>query len=294
VTDLVMYVQGYPVATSVAVSETGGRMTVTGDGADIWNNSDEFTYAYRTLNGDGTMVARVVSIGPGTNTWAKGGVMIRESLNGGSTHAMMVLTANSDGTAGNGASFQYRATTDGASANDDSISVIAPPYWVKIERMGDTLSGYVSADGNFWSTLGSTIIAMEDPIYIGICVTSHAAGEDRTFEFDSISSTGGVSGQWQGLIISAPRQNSTQGLYVVVEDSAGRTGVVPHPDPAAVNVTEWTEWRIPLSELAAANVNLSAIKKMTIGIGNRDNPVPDGTGLIFIDDIRTIVVEPTP
>ena len=72
------------------MTETGGKMTLTGDGADIWNNSDEFTFAYKTLNGDGTIVARVVSIGTGSNTWAKGGVMIRDSLDGGSMHAMMV------------------------------------------------------------------------------------------------------------------------------------------------------------------------------------------------------------
>ena len=42
--------------------------------------------------------------GTGTNTWAKGGVMIRDSLNGGSTFADTVIT----GSAGNGASFQYR------------------------------------------------------------------------------------------------------------------------------------------------------------------------------------------
>ena len=78
------------------------------------------------------MTARVVSNGTGTNTWAKGGVMIRDSLNGGSTQAMMAIT----GSGGNGASFQYRAATNGASANIDSGAVLAPPYWVKMERIG--------------------------------------------------------------------------------------------------------------------------------------------------------------
>ena len=51
------------------------------------------------------------------------------------------MTANSDGTAGNGASFQYRPATNGVSANSDSTAVVTPPYWVKIERLGDTLTG---------------------------------------------------------------------------------------------------------------------------------------------------------
>jgi hypothetical protein len=37
----------------VAVTETGGKMTLTGDGTDIWNASDDFIYAYKSLNGDG-------------------------------------------------------------------------------------------------------------------------------------------------------------------------------------------------------------------------------------------------
>ena len=172
VSDLVLYVRGYPAAGTVAVTETAGKISVTGAGADIWNNSDEFTYVYKPLNGDGVMTARVVSTGTGTNTWAKGGVMIRDSLNGGSTHAFMPIT----GGGGNGASFQYRATANGASANTDSTAVLAPPYWVKIERAGDNLTGYVSPDGKSWNMLGTTTITMNAPVYIGLAVTSHAAG----------------------------------------------------------------------------------------------------------------------
>ena len=280
VTDLSLWVRGYPDMESIEITETGGAMDVTGAGTDIWGTSDEFTYAYKTLNGNGTMVARVVSNGTGSNEWAKGGVMIRQSLNGGSTHSMIVITAGG----GNGASFQYREAVDGSSSNVDTVSAIAPPYWVKIERMGDTFSGYLSADGNFWNTLGSMTIPMEDPVHIGVCVTSHAAGEDRTFQFDNISSTGGVSGSWQGAIITAPAHNSAQSFYVVVEDSAGKSAMAT--DAAAVNAADWTEVKIPLSDLAG--VDLTRIKKVYIGVGDRDNPATDGSGMIFIDDIRVL------
>ena len=158
--EVCIWTRGYPAPTATTVTETNGKMSLTGAGADIWNNSDEFTYAFKTLSGDGTLIARVVSTGTGTNTWAKGGVMIRDSANGGSTHAMMAITT--PGT--NGASFQYRTTTDGASATADSTVNIAPPYWVKIERSGADFTGYVSADGKTWSTVGSAIVTMEDPV----------------------------------------------------------------------------------------------------------------------------------
>lgn len=77
--------------------------------------------------------------------------------------------------------------------------------------------------------------------------------------------------------------NSPQGLYVVIQDSSNKIDTVVHPDPAAVNVTAWTEWKIPLSDFAG--VNMSKVKKMVIGAGDRANPTPDGHGLLYIDDI---------
>jgi len=285
---LSLQVRGYPSLTSVAVTETGGKMTLAGAGADIWGNSDQFTYAFKSLSGDGTAIARVTSIGPGTNTWAKAGVMIRDSLDGGSVHAMMVMTANSDGTAGNGASFQYRATANAASGNLNSTGVVAPPYWVKVERFGDSFSGYVSPDGISWTIVGTQDVVMTDPVYVGIAVTSHAAGEQRTFQFEGIKTTGSVTGAWQGAVIDSPRYNSAQELYVAIQDSTNKITVVKNA--TAVNATAWTEVQIPLSSFTG--VSMTKVKKMFIGVGDRTNPVADGIGMLYVDDIR--IIKPVP
>ena len=95
-----------------------GTFTMSASGTDIWNNADQFRFAYKSLTGNGSIVARVDSIA-NTNVWAKGGVMIRESLDAGSTHAFMPITPGGSG-AGNGASFQRRLTATGASTNDDN------------------------------------------------------------------------------------------------------------------------------------------------------------------------------
>jgi hypothetical protein len=284
VNTLSLQVYGYPQVPSVAVTETGGKMTLTGDGTDIWNNTDDFVYAYKTLNGDGTIVARVVNIGVGTSTWAKAGVMIRDSLDGGSMHAIMAITANTDGTAGNGGSFQYRAATDGGSANLDSSVVVAAPYWVKLERFGDTFTGYHSADGSSWSLVGTFDVVMSGSVYIGLAVTSHQPGEQRTFQLDNIKTTGSVTGAWQGAQIASPKYNSAQDFYVALQDSTGKIAVVK--DATVVNAIGWTEVKMPLSSFTG--VNTTKVKKMFIGVGNRTAPVADGTGMLFIDDIRVI------
>jgi len=276
-TEVSLWTRGYPAVETVVVTETSGKVNLPGAGADIWNTSDEFTYAYKTLTGDGALVVRVVSNGTGTNEWAKGGVMIRDSLNGGSTHAMMAITAGG----GNGASFQYRAAADGASTAVDSGVAIAPPYWAKIERFADTLTGYVSADGKTWSQIGTTPITMTDPVYIGLCVTSHESGVDRTYQFDSITATGAVTGSWQGAVIDSPKYNAAADMHLTIQDSGGKSATAT--SATAVSVSDWTQWKIPMTDFAG--VNFAKVQKIVITIGDKTATAAGGTGIVFIDDI---------
>jgi hypothetical protein len=269
--------------------ESSQTYTLTGSGTDIWNNSDQFHYAYKTLNGDGTMVARVTTIGAGTNTWAKGGVMIRQSLAAGSTHAYMPITANSDGSAGNGASFQRRLAADGSSSNSDSPTLVAPPYWVKIERVGNDFSGYISPDGQTWTQLGTTqTIAMTDPVYIGLAVTSHDAATMRTFTFANVSTTGDVTpdgpfSAWDDIGIAS---NDPQLLYAAVEDAAGNIASVDFGDPAATQIARSWTWKIPLSSLAG--VDLKNVAKLYVGAGDLLNPAPGGSGAVTLNSVRVV------
>jgi hypothetical protein len=80
--------------------------------------------------------------------------------------------------------------------------------------------------------------------------------------------------------------NAAEQLYVALEDNAGHVKVVNYSDLEAVRVPVWQEWNIALSEFSAAGVNLKAVKKMYIGLGNRTSPKAGGTGKIYIDDIR--------
>jgi hypothetical protein len=290
VTDLSLWVRGRS-APIAPVTENGGKMTVSGEGADIWGTADQFTFVYKTLSGDGSLIARVTGNGTGSNRWAKGGVMIRDSLEAGSASAQMVMTGGD----GNGAAFQNRAMTDldmnanDSSSNSTAVTAIAPPYWVKIERTGSTITASHSADGQNWTVQGAPqFIPMDAPAYIGICVTSHAAGVYRTFEFDNLKATG-ASGAWETKEIGLAR-NSPQPLYVIVEDSTGKQATVVDPNAAAVNATTWTEWKIPLADLAG--VNLSKVKALYIGVGDKAHPAADGTGRVYIDDIR--VARPAP
>jgi len=60
-----------------------------------------------------------------------------------------------------------------------------------------------------------------------------------------------------------------------------------------VKAGQWVQWKIPLSDFANAGVNLTAVRKMFIGVGDRADPLPGGAGLLFIDDIHLTRPVPT-
>jgi hypothetical protein len=86
--------------------------------------------------------------------------------------------------------------------------------------------------------------------------------------------------------------NSRNHLYVAIQDSAGKTAVVTHPDPEALVAPRWLQWRIPLTDLQSAGVNTAKVKKMMIGVGDRAPPTADGTGKLYIDDICLMKATP--
>lgn len=172
------------VGQSGSASHSAGTFTVGGSGADIWDASDGFRYVYRSLAGDGTVVARVVSQ-QNTNAWAKAGLMIRETLNADSKHASVFLTP------GNGVHAQYRGSTGGVSTDAAGAAGTAP-VWLKLERAGGSVKAYRSADGTNWGTPIATMsVSMTANVYAGLAVTSHDNGATSTAQFSDVSVTSG-------------------------------------------------------------------------------------------------------
>jgi phosphatidylserine/phosphatidylglycerophosphate/cardiolipin synthase-like enzyme len=162
-----------------SATQTNGTFGVTGSGADIWGTVDAFHYAYRTLSGDGTIVARVASIPQEVNAWVKAGVMIRASLAADSPHAFMLASA------ARGMAFQRRALAGGVSTSTAG-TLSAAPRWVKLQRNGNLFSAYESADGVNWTLVGTESITMGTTVYVGLAVTSHTSGASATCAFDGV------------------------------------------------------------------------------------------------------------
>ncbi len=297
VTELSLWFRGYSASTGSFVEGPIGTYTMTSSGADIWDIGpgageyhDEFHFAYKMLTGAGSIIARIDSV-ENTNGWAKAGVMIRETLDGGSKHAFACVTPD------NGAASQGRPDTGAASFNTNQSGLTAP-YWVKLER---SISGLFtvshSANGSSWQPVtGATAqnIAMGSNVYIGLALTSHDAALTCQAVFTNVTTTGTVGQQWASQDIGIT-SNAAEPLYVAVSNSAGTPAVIVHDDPAAAQIDTWTEWVIPLQTLADQGITLTNIDKIAIGLGAQGNmTIPGGAGKIFIDDIRLLKPAPEP
>jgi len=148
-----------------AAREAGGAWTVSGSGEDIFGASDSFHYVWRPWHGDGSITARVVRY-QRRDMWTKVGVMARASTAAGSKFADVLVTPDK------GAEMQWRAEGNGETQTTDQ-SPSPAPFWVRLVRAGDTLTGYVSQDGRHWQTRGKATVALPVDILIGLCVTSH-------------------------------------------------------------------------------------------------------------------------
>lgn len=172
------------VGASGSASFSNGVFTVAGSGY-INGSSDTMNFAYQTLSGDGTIVARVLGV-TGSSGSGQAGVMIRESLAGGSTLAFMGgqgLTSSSD------TNFWYRLTT-GSGLDSHYYPYFGFPYWIKVVRSGNTFSGYFSWDGQVWTQIGSTqSISMATNVYIGLAVSAVSGSALSTAKFDNVSIT---------------------------------------------------------------------------------------------------------
>ncbi len=185
--------QPNPVFPTVMWVDGAAAYTFAVQGSDFWGTADGGNLAYELKTGDFDVVVRQVSIDHSSH-WAKGGLMVRESLAAGSRHWSIFNTPlASDGiqapdNSGMGASLiqcGVRNTTDGETA-EWAVTLVNPPgpaypnAWLRLKRTGALLQAYSSADGVTWLLRGeqnpSTVGAMTPlppQVYVGLGMTGH-------------------------------------------------------------------------------------------------------------------------
>jgi regulation of enolase protein 1 (concanavalin A-like superfamily) len=175
----------------IGAVEVAGDATVVHDvftikgSLDIWGKEDGFHFVYQPFVGDGEIVACVTAV-QNTQNHAKAGIMIREDLTPSAREVSAVVTAT------DGVQFLRRLETGGLSTSAKlGLDKGVFPYWVKLERKGDTFNGYESADGKEWKLTGTDTVKMGNRVFIGLIASSHVKTVLNTSTLDHVHVAGG-------------------------------------------------------------------------------------------------------
>ncbi len=173
---------GAPGEAGQAASYDGSEWTVSGGGQATSSTFDQLNFASQPLVGDGAFVARVLGV-TNSDPWAEAGVMIRGGTGANAAFASTVLTP------GNGIAFQWRNST-GGNLTTVNIPGVAGPVWVKLVRVGNSVSGYYSTDGTAWTQVGSAqVLGLPPTAQAGLAVSSQNNNDLATANFTNVAQT---------------------------------------------------------------------------------------------------------
>ena len=166
----------------------GNKFTLEGEGHDIDGTSDSFHYAYKAINGDCTIIARIIR--PMSSQWTKPGVMLRKNLDHDSAHSSLLLLPHWNGALvtrkSKGAETQTIGLTHLGESHIIKKNRLSTPYWVKISRIGETVRGFMSPDGESWQKLGEVQIDLGKDYLVGLPACSQLNKVATRVTYDNV------------------------------------------------------------------------------------------------------------
>jgi regulation of enolase protein 1 (concanavalin A-like superfamily) len=140
---------------------------------------DQFHFVHQPLSGDGSITARVVSQ-EDSHEWAKAGVIVKERLRVGAPYAAVLVTPD------HGVRMQWDFEHDVAGSEGG-----AAPWWLRLTRSGDVVTGYESADATNWQQVGEIDLGdLPSTVEVGLFVASPDAVEiERQFGSNFVGET---------------------------------------------------------------------------------------------------------
>ncbi|HKW31740.1 MAG TPA: protease pro-enzyme activation domain-containing protein [Candidatus Acidoferrum sp.] len=233
------------VGVAGSASYSNGTFAVSGAGSGTMiTSADSFHFVYQTLNGDGTVVARVLSV-QGSSA-AQAGIMIRETLASGANHAFLFDYASSI--------LATERTTTGSGSSYQSVGSATLPYWIKLTRSGNLFTMFGSADGVNWVQLGTNqTVTMASSVYVGLAVSNRTTASTATATFDSVSLS---SAQSPAPVISAVSATTGAiGSQIVISGTgfgATQSGSAVLLNGAAMTINSWSATSITVTIPAGA------------------------------------------
>lgn len=243
--------------------------TVSGSG-DLNGAADAYRFAWQPFNGNGSITARVNTMFNGQPV--KAGVMMRDSTLPGSPYVMVSIFGGIVGL------LQSRTALNGPTTVTFGAAGV---YWVRLERVNATFTGYVSNDGVAWQQVGSAAVAMSSNALGGLAVSSGFAAP-YSVVFDGVDFGGTTS-------VSVDQTLASMSLGQSAQFTATVTGAA---NPAVTwSVSPAGQGTITAGGLYTAPASLSAgFQSVTITATSVADPSQSSSVTVQLDAFHPIYV----
>ncbi|HUG53175.1 MAG TPA: biopolymer transporter TolR [Vicinamibacteria bacterium] len=213
------------LAGSAAYNAVSQEYTLTGAGANMWGERDEFHFAWKRMKGDFILQARVELLGKGVDPHRKLGWMVRSTLDADSPYADAAV--HGDGLT----SLQYRRARGGAT--EEVRSAVTGADVVQIERRGESYTLAAARFGEPFTRTTLSGLALGDDVHVGLFLCSHDPDVVEKAVFRDVR-----------VIRPAPRafvpyRDYIGSLLEVLEVETGRRQVL-HRSPSPIEAPNWT------------------------------------------------------
>ena len=168
-------------AVSGALIPVAGGYDVRGGGSGVVGGSDQFQFSSQPRTGNFDVRVQVSQLA-GPDAWSEAGLMVRDGTNPGSRFASVLATPSVSG-----ALFKARATDGGSLVQSGSYPVNYPDTWLRLQRVGNTFTGFASREGRAWSVLGTVNLALPPQVALGFAVAAHASNGSALASFRQFS-----------------------------------------------------------------------------------------------------------
>ena len=210
-------------------------LNLSAGGTGLGNTADQMQFSYVSQTGDFDFAARVGSLSP-ADAWSEAGMMAREDLTPGARFVAALATPSISG-----AFFESRGTAGGSTVRAGSFPVNYPNTWLRLKRSGNIFTSFAGFDGQNWTQLGSTNLALPASLYFGFTASSHDTNELTAASFRNLVTVtnAGTNGP---LTIETLGQSSRRTSLVISE-------FMYHPTNSALEFVELFNTRGELANI---------------------------------------------
>jgi hypothetical protein len=265
-------------------SSTGNTYTMAGrsGGLDSGGTSDSFQTYAQSFSGDFDLISQVSGTDLANTTTERLGLIARaDASSAGAVSAYVGFnTTGSTFTA----SWITRATTNAANSVSNVTTSFTGTRWVRLNRVGNLLTGSYGSDGSTWTQAGT--FTMNGTIRGGLCWSPDRTGSTGTGTFSNVALVNPNI---------APATNTGSDQVITLPSSAALTGTALDdglPIPTAVTVL-WQKLSGPGSVSFTAPTSTTTSAEFSTDGSYQLRLIADDGHVKTFDDI-SILVNPIP